>query len=128
VKGLDEMSGYDLDRLEKLEKAATPGEWHLQKGERETHFDKTEEYYVSPAWIKEIGKIDMDEYVGMNDDDAALIVALRNAAPEMLADLRRLRDCIADMGDMLSDHIYGDKATMAELHRIYRRALAEESE
>jgi hypothetical protein len=55
-------------------------------------------------------------------------IALRNAAPEMLADLRRLRDCVADMGDVLSDHIYGDKATMAELHEIYRRALAEESE
>jgi len=67
----------DLDKLERLEKAAFPSPWSID-------MDRV----VTTVYCETNG-----HHVGGFDDDpsASFIVALRNAAPALLAELRRLR-------------------------------------
>lgn len=84
----------DLDRLDALEKAATPGpwEWHFEDasvlaingpGHLEDHVLWAQ---VCPACQKSGGRC-----TAPSDADANAIVRLRNAYPAMSAELRALR-------------------------------------
>lgn len=74
----------DLDKLEELERAATKGEWKvgamLSSGGR-------------AVWSDECATSILTTCTELNSQaDAALIVALRNNAPAMVAELRTLRE------------------------------------
>lgn len=81
------MSNYNLDELERQEKAATPGPWE---------WEVTGEYQAS--WLSGAGGSKVitagrDEdgepvMVFENENDAGLVVAARAALPAMIADLR----------------------------------------
>ena len=70
----------DLDKLEKLEKAAFPSPWSIDMepnhGFWQVVYCETNRYQVG----------DFDD-----DPSASFIVALRNAAPALFAEMRRLR-------------------------------------
>lgn len=70
----------DLDKLERLEKAAFPSPWSIDMepnhGFWQVVYCETNRYQVG----------DFDD-----DPSASFIVALRNAAPALFAELRRLR-------------------------------------
>ena len=70
----------DLDKLEKLEKAAFPSPWSIDMepghGSWQRVFSERNGYQVG----------DFDD-----DPSASFIVALRNAAPALFAEVRRLR-------------------------------------
>ena len=67
----------DLDELERLLKApgATPGPWEQDRN------------YVRRQWGGGLTSCD-------RTGDAALIVALRNAAPELIAEIRSLKETV----------------------------------
>jgi hypothetical protein len=83
----------DIDKLEQLRAAATPGEWREVRGE---------------IWGEEL----FDQYavVAPTDDcgcqfergNAAWLTAIHNAAPELLAELRRLRAIEAAAAKLMS--------------------------
>jgi hypothetical protein len=81
----------DIDELERLEKAATPGPWayfpdSIYAGE--IHAVIHPEGESLPVGTQHITSTpDYDD----RPDDMALIVAARNALPELLAELKRLR-------------------------------------
>ena len=92
-------STIDLDKLERLEREATPGPW-----EPETWCGE-----YDPGWCG-VGPLCLPSGEEDPDDDgpespcatraatdAALIAALRNAAPAMIAELRAARECIAEL-------------------------------
>lgn len=67
----------EIAALEELEKAATPGEWTTGQGD---HWSReVRAGFAAPAWCG----------AKNGQNDAALIVALRNAAPRLLAMARR---------------------------------------
>lgn len=81
---------YDLDKLERLEKAATPGPWIIWADEG-THYsvcrDIDEHICVASVHYENIHwKSDMEFFC-----------ALRNAAPELLATIRRQQEEIAGL-------------------------------
>jgi hypothetical protein len=89
----------DLDLLEKLEKRATPGPWEWRTDRREIHARAQEEYPAHPGdWDDDEDRIATVRVVesdggayGPTDADATLIVAMRNALPEMLEEMRAMR-------------------------------------
>lgn len=81
----------DLDGLEALEKAATPGPWEAVPSKQEFHGGGREE--CDGIWAnsgERIVETDLGCYPPVMKD-AALIVALRNAAPALFQELRELR-------------------------------------
>lgn len=87
-------TGFDLDEIERLLAAATPGEW--------VHYNEVFRPTLSKRRVTEIqsartGKAIIN-WQGFDGDqarkanwNAALIVALHNSAPAMLAEIRELR-------------------------------------
>ena len=74
----------DLDELERLLKAATQKRWDLMYGS---------------LWLLEPDGTcyaEMEDFADEWPDDAALIVALRNAAPELIAEIRALKKTVRD--------------------------------
>lgn len=108
----------DLDKLERLEREATPGPWAggnafdvftdddaARRGEPGTHIAHTD-----PSQDKEFDK-------GRADRD--LIVALRNAAPAMVRELRTLRTRVVE----LEEENERLRAKLEDIDRIGRDAL-----
>lgn len=81
------MTDAELQRLERLEKAATPGPWTATShiggfgfSGPLTFYSVTNEYSGkdSPIWLE-------------SEDNVRFIAAARNALPELIAEIRRLR-------------------------------------
>lgn len=70
------MIDYNLDELERLEKAATPGEWRAE------YDDLTEEWFAIPSAVCGYGL--------NHANDVKFAAAARNALPAMIRDLREL--------------------------------------
>lgn len=68
---------FDIDEIERLLAAATPGEWRTCALDQETQIWCGRNYIGVTR-----------DYTG---DDAALIVTLHNSAPAMLTEIRELR-------------------------------------
>lgn len=82
-------AGVDLDAVERAERAMTPGEWRHGSVERHHIFcGEGDQSLLCP----EAGRVllRMNEHFP-HDRDAAGIVALRNAAPALIAEVRALR-------------------------------------
>lgn len=92
---------YDLDELERLEKAATPGEWAF------TGFDHNAQPQIHGT--HNLVAVVAHEGVRTNTEtqaDAALITATRNALPAMIRDLRAMRAMLKRLewgGDEIED-------------------------
>lgn len=78
------------DQLERLAKEATPGEWSLSEPDREGYA-----YIDAPthgALARVVWHMEDDKYLGRpsvrEQANAALIVALRNALPQIISALR----------------------------------------
>lgn len=115
MKGTDSM---DLDLIEKLEQAATPGPW-----EADTR-DETDCVLWSKAVPRDEGHAGYVGSVGdggwtdpprpgletaafdLQAEDCRLIAALRNAAPDMIAEIRALRARVAHLEKMASALVY----------------------
>lgn len=85
--------GLDLDAVEAAERAMTPGEWRHGSVERHHVFcSEGDRSLLCP----EAGRVllRMNEHFP-HDSDAAGIVALRNAAPALIAEVRALRAEVA---------------------------------
>ncbi len=75
----------DIDKLEALEKAATPGPWLAKANEL---------LWVGPDSLARHGRIvypTLEDECIFRDGNAEMIAAVRNALPELLAEVRRLR-------------------------------------
>jgi len=73
--------GLDLDAVERAERAMTPGPWSMR---RESHFVQ-----IRAADLEELATTEQAR--GVDVANAAGIVALRNAAPALIAEVRALR-------------------------------------
>ena len=81
------MADLNLNELERLEKAATPGPWVLHK-HSDTNVVGGGGYVVASCGGYSTNTRDLEELYAELCGNAALIAALRNALPELL---RRLR-------------------------------------
>src|SRR5690625_4447915 len=85
----------DLDKLERLEREATPGPWHWKHNDI-VQRDEAGKFVADVAGMY----YDDDGYPNWGADNAAnteLIIALRNAAPGLIAELRSARKRIAEL-------------------------------
>ena len=127
------MTEVDLDKLEALEKAATPDPWELQ-----TEREMGDYGSVIGEYLTGIGTR-LCEVVVYNDDygnqvvhNAQLIVTLRNAAPTLLAEVRLLRErnqrLRGSLREMLIEYEWTGYETgwRKRLHDEARAALANE--
>jgi hypothetical protein len=105
----------DLDELERLEREATAGPWfgayaaihslplthaHRDAEEKLTDASPDSEWEALPdARLAFVPVIAGDTPTAQGASDACLIVALRNAAPALLAELRQLRSRVAGLLD-----------------------------
>jgi len=89
------MTTIDLDEVERLYNAATPGDWH---GDRQ---DGSIKYRLTSGDDCELVlAVDHKNFTSgflgdRGKEDAALIIALHNAFPALLAELRENRQRIA---------------------------------
>lgn len=113
----------DLDHLEKLNALRTPGEWSTDAdADNPPHviFDEDGEVltYYKPD------QPDGDSWGGFESaDDARFVVALVNAAPQLLAELRRLRTLEAAGLQGFVDRVSGDNAAELATERAGVAAL-----
>lgn len=90
---------YDLNELERLEKAATPGLWRFDS-DGENGFGNANSEGWEPDWIHVFSS---SEYGAISPQDRELIEYLRNAAPELIATIRRQETEITELHGMLAD-------------------------
>ena len=126
------MAELDLDKLEALEKAATPGPWGLQTEKEMGDYGSVIGEYLTGIGTR------LCEVVVYNDDygnqvvhNGQLIAALRNAAPALLAEVRqlrehnqRLRESLREMLNQYADEVF-EIGWVKRLHDEARAALAE---
>lgn len=102
------MSGeVDLDELERLEKAATPGPWLEHDGNVCVDSEPTVTRYPSGATLTSYpGPVAVlsgtpigyeNSSLSCSDEDRRLVIAARNALPALIAELRELRYRIASL-------------------------------
>lgn len=88
------LSADEIDNLCKLEKAATPGPWvatdEPDAAPRTKVALESGREVASCWWLT-------DPVAGHGRADAAMIAAMRTALPELLAEVRRLREVDANM-------------------------------
>lgn len=83
---------YNLDKLERMEKEATPGEWeNCECGNCGTVWSKEQDVLVAVTDPETHNDIPYTEKYVAN---AAFIAAVRNAAPELFAEIRVLRTAL----------------------------------
>lgn len=110
----------DLEELERLEKAATSGPWETRLGDE---FGKTDMLIMAPenpepnaieVVVRNKNPFDyIDPEYKANFD---LIVALRNAAPELIAELRQARQALCDLVQAIArDMMHNDDESMDTL-------------
>lgn len=90
----------DLDKLERLEREATPGQWHWKHNDI-VQRDEAGKFVADVAGMY----CDLDGYPHWGSDNEAnteLIVVLRNAAPALFAELRAARERIAELEEHIS--------------------------
>ena len=108
--------GLDLDAVERAERAMTPGPWRHGSVERHHVFcSEGDRSLLCP----EAGRVllRMNEHFP-HDSNAAGIVALRNAAPALIAEVRRLRALVDEReGDMHARIRAGYDKTVADAWR-----------
>lgn len=84
----------DLDELERLEREATPGPWRWADDYKTTRGETT----YTLAGYQGMGVLPCDGIFNAPlDCDEVFIVALRNAAPALFAELRAARKRIAEL-------------------------------
>src|SRR5690554_4314067 len=87
----------DLDKLERLEREATPGKWFAEVM-RDDAREPTEIFASGPAHeVRGSGTENHPRASGKAAKDARLIAALRNAAPALIAELRSARKRSAEL-------------------------------
>jgi hypothetical protein len=94
-----------LDELERLEQAATPGPWETSECDCaracKVNVSDADGYGIALGWpyanIRTVLKNDQCA----NQSDAALIVAARNALPELIRRIRELEQELFDARDQL---------------------------
>jgi hypothetical protein len=87
----------DIDKLEELARAATPGPWHAVDGTESGTKALTTN---TGAWL---GTIE-DGSALRNGADAAFIAAARNAVPELIERVRAAEGLLAEAAARLSRH------------------------
>jgi hypothetical protein len=99
----------DLDELERMEQAATARPWEVQLGDR---FGETDMLIKAPedpdpegieVVVRSENPFDYFDPCDKNNFD--LIVALRNAAPEIIARIRQLEARVADLEQSYAEEI-----------------------
>lgn len=96
----------DLDKLEKLYAEATKGEWTHTPDDGSGYGDKIQPD-IACSWVGG---------GGINgSDNAALIVALHNAFPALLDELRALREVEAEVrGELEPDGVFTPEAGVVD--------------
>lgn len=85
------MNGFDLDEIERLLAAATPGEWEFV-AEEVKDANATWLWIAPKTWHTRVARVVV--YKTQEDEqeaNAALIVAARNSLPTILTEIRELR-------------------------------------
>ncbi|MBR5883350.1 MAG: hypothetical protein IKY97_07775 [Mailhella sp.] len=100
------MEKIDLDELERLAKAATPGPWKYRTIGRE-----------AVVIMADTEPLCATKYRHNKDHDAAYIVVACNAVPELIARVRELEERIAELTQENSSH-------KRVIHILENKALA----
>jgi hypothetical protein len=107
----------DLDELERLLSEATPGDWHQGPYYRA---DIHAQGYGESGSLAVCGS----SMIPQNVSNAALIVALHNHAPALIAQAReaaRLRDALVEIDILLAPQI--DERDLEQAREVARAAL-----
>lgn len=107
------MSPLDLDALEKVLAAMTPGPWRFEFGDESG-------YMVSGNGHEVVGDMPLEVAVP-SDVDASGIVALVNAAPAMIARIRELEAALGEASGMADCYCSEEKC---DAHRRWGLLLA----
>ena len=86
----------DLDELERLAKAATPGPWHKQGFDVYAWQGKRRQFVARTAPVV----VSNRDFMSRNMNDPAYIVAACNAVPELIARVRELQAKIANLKEI----------------------------
>ena len=81
----------DLERLKRLEAAATPGEWFFDQWVDGPHKGEWAITCFGDALLANVHAVEPDDGFQETGPDHEFIVALRNAAPAIIAELEELR-------------------------------------
>lgn len=97
----------DLDKLERLEREATPGPWDLwDLEERGAGYNILAERVIDfGGGLEAVHSLSLCRITEMDRDGKAnldLLIALRNAAPAMIAELRAASERIAELEEHIS--------------------------
>lgn len=126
----------DTKKLRELHAKGTQGEWKFEPAEWE--YDENMEangYWLCPANLSAGGvhgngepvfRVELDDCSGLDDANAALIVAAVNALPELCDELDAVtaeRDALKEALQMIREHYTSDPNALAGL--IARAALKE---
>jgi hypothetical protein len=107
----------DLDRIEALLSKATPGPWGYQRHATIYREDDTGRAVQLVIETCSPDGGDTEPCFQGKDDDVELLLAARNAAPAMVAELRALRAAVAamrpfaghaDVGQAVCDSFFGN--------------------
>jgi hypothetical protein len=96
----------DIEKLRELLAKATPGPWYYYEGEIE------DGKQIEGADLRGNGasvwRIDMGDYDALDNANAALIVAVVNALPELLDEVERLRELDAARAELAEINVWTD--------------------
>jgi hypothetical protein len=96
------MTLVDLDKLETLERAATPGPWDKVDSKGEIHIyccSNSDGYIHSGDWVASAA----------DGDEAALILGVRNALPDLIAELRAARAVVRAARSLDEAHLASEQ-------------------
>ena len=90
----------DLDKLERLEREATPGPWRLKRRAFEYNiFAVVIDFSSDLEAVHGLNLCRISELDRDGESNLDLLIALRNAAPALIAELRAARERIAELED-----------------------------
>lgn len=89
----------DLDELERLEREATPGPWELEERMRGYGIfaGRFQDFGRGPERVHGLNLGHVSDLDANGEDNLALIIAARNALPDLIAEVRTLRARVAEL-------------------------------
>lgn len=124
-----------LAELDRIEKAATPGDWEFENSHEGEPYNLQKPVELNGRRVHPAVLLKTLEGWAPSQEDAAVIVAARNALPHLLAEIRRLRSMIVAARKTLEELVNcirhnpaGDALLLDCLDEDYRKRIGEDND